>query len=94
MDDSQKAKYQKLALEEKERYRRQKEEFDKNGHYTLDDGIKSNQIIPKSSKFIKSVLQPKKVRRSAHFFMSLMLKNIREENPDLEQKQIFKLASE
>ena len=70
MNEKQKAKYQKLADLDKERYRKQKEEFDLNGHYILNDGMKSNQIIPKSLKFIETVLQPKKVRSSNDFFMS------------------------
>ena len=61
LKDNQKAKYEKMAKADEERYKKQLEELEKKGYFTNADGTKSTdmQLDPKK-KFGKDVVLPKR----------------------------------
>ena len=57
LDSKGKQPYESLSLQDKSRYDREMEEFDKNGYFTNQEGVCSSTLKPKKPKMKKGMVE-------------------------------------
>ena len=85
VDDEEKEKYKKMAEDDKERYKNEMENYDPN---------QAEEEKPKKERKKKVKGAPKNPRTAYNFFCTKNREEFKEENPDLDGKEITKKLGE
>lgn len=93
-DENTQAKYQKLADQDKARFKAQMLQFEQQGFFFNEDGLQSNHVIPQKPKFHDHVVLPKRGQTSYFFFLAEANPANREKNPDIAWKDVLKMSGE
>ena len=68
------------------------EQLETIGYFINSKGEKSTDLMLRNPKFFDDVIQPKKARNAYQYFQKDFIKLIKENNPDLKQTEVMKLA--
>lgn len=91
---AKKKTYEKLEAKDKQRYEKEKQEYEQQGYFINSDGVKSNSVLPKKPKFLDHIKLPKKAMPPYCCFNTEMIKKIKAKIPDLNITTISKKVSE
>ena len=84
--DKEKQKFIDLAIRDKERYEREMKQFEEEGFFVNEDGVKSTDLMPELKDFPADTVMPKKFCNAVAFFTKENFKKIQESMDKEESK--------